>query len=101
MSEKTHALLNIMATSRVRVAGPLTGRKGMLKSKEGERAMAMGYLRRTLSIAIIEAQSLSLLGRLAKARRMQATDLEEQGRVQQHTYIGLVLQNWTKCHLSY
>ena len=52
-----------MATSRVRVAGPSTGRKGILRSEEGERAMVMGYLRRTLSIATTKAQSSSLLGR--------------------------------------
>ena len=94
-SEDTHTLLNIMATSRVRVAGPSTGRKGILRSEEGERAMVMGYLRRTLSIATTKAQSSSLLGRLeglgpgsaaAINRRRQALDLERQWRLQQQAY---------------
>ena len=64
VSEDTHALLHTMAVSRVRVAGPSTGKRGRLRSEEGERAVVMGYLRRTLGIATIKAQCLSLLGRL-------------------------------------
>ena len=95
MSEDTHALLNTMATSRVQVAGPSTGRKGRLRSENGERAMVMGYLRRTLSVATIKAQSMSLLGRLeglgpgsaaAINRRRQAADLERNWRLQQQAY---------------
>ena len=42
VSEDTHALLDIMATNRVSVAGPSTGKKGVLRSEEGERSMVMG-----------------------------------------------------------
>ena len=42
VSEDTHALLDIMATNRVSVAGPSTGKKGVLSSEEGERSMVMG-----------------------------------------------------------
>ena len=59
MSEDTHALLHTMANSRVKVAGPTVGRKGKLRSEEGERAGVMGYLRRTLGVAAIKAQCLS------------------------------------------
>ena len=57
--------------------------------------MAMGYLRRVLSINTVKAQSLSLLGRLqglgpgaaaAANRRRQATDLERNWRLQQQAY---------------
>ena len=64
VSEDTHALLHTMALSRVRVAGPSTGRRGRLRSEEGERAVVMGYLRRTLGVATVKAQCSSLLGRL-------------------------------------
>ena len=53
VSEDTHALLSIMATSRVRVAGPSTGRKGKLRSEEGERSVVMGYLRRVMGVATV------------------------------------------------
>ena len=37
VSEDTHALLAALATSRVRVAGVSRGRKGHLRTEEGER----------------------------------------------------------------
>ena len=42
VSEDTHALLDIMATNRVSVAGPSTGKKGVLRFEEWERSMVMG-----------------------------------------------------------
>ena len=42
VSDDTHALLDIMATNRVSVAGPSTGKKGVLRSEEGERSVVMG-----------------------------------------------------------
>ena len=52
VNKDTHALLHTMATSRVRVVGPSTGRRGRLRSEEGERAVVMGYLRTSRNIAI-------------------------------------------------
>ena len=64
VSEATHALLAHLATSRVKVAGPTRGRRGMLRSEEAERAIAMSSLRRRLGVATVRAQCLSLVGRL-------------------------------------
>ena len=102
VSEDTHALLNILATNRVRVAGPSTGRKGKLRSESGKRAV-MGYLRRTLGVATVRAQCKSLLGRLevlgpgmsaAAGRRKQATELERRWRLQQQASSLSVRQGW-------
>ena len=104
VSEDTHALLNIMATQRVRVAGPSTGKKGILRSEEGERSVIMGYLRRTLEVSTVKAECLSLLGRLesigpggsaAVSRRRQATELDRQWRLQQQAYDLSIRQGWS------
>ena len=103
VSEDTHALLHTMAVSRVRVAGPSTGRRDKIRPEEGERAVVMGYLRRTLSVAAIKAQCSSLLGRLeglgpgaaaARNRRRQALELERQTRLQQRAHDLSVKQGW-------
>ena len=103
VSEDTHMLLNVLATNRVRVAGPSTGRRGKLRSEEGERAVVMGHLRRTLGVATIRAQCLSLLGRLdtlgpgvaaAAGRRRQAADLDRQWRLQQQAHSLSQRQGW-------
>ena len=84
-SEGVHTLVEALATSRVRVAGPQRGRKGLVRSEEGEKAVAVSFIRRTLSLAAIRAQSHSLLGRLeglgrgvtaAMGRRNEALELE-------------------------
>ena len=64
VSEATHALLAHLATSRVRVAGPTRGKKGLMRSEEAERATAISSLRRRLGVATVRAQCHSLLGRL-------------------------------------
>ena len=80
-SEPTHMLIDQLATSRVTVAGPQRGRKGVERSREGERALVVGQIRRKLSVAAVKAQCSSLLGRLeslgpglaqAAARRVEA-----------------------------
>ena len=67
------------------MAGPQKGRRGMVRSEEGEKSIAVGFIRRTLSLAGIRAQSHSLLGRLeglgrgvtaAMGRRNEALQLE-------------------------
>ncbi len=64
MSEVTHQLLAVMATSRVRVTGPMVERRGLLRSEAGERAVVISSLRRKLGVATVRAQSSSFLGRL-------------------------------------
>ena len=79
------SLVETLATSRVRVAGPQRGRKGVVRTKEGEKSIAVSFIRRTLSLAAIRAQSHSLPGRLeglgrgvsaAMGRRQEALALE-------------------------
>ena len=64
VSEATHNLLNTMATSRVRVAGPQKGKKGVMRSEEGEKAVVVGQIRKRVSVAAVRAQCQSLLVRL-------------------------------------
>ena len=85
-SEATHQLVEAIATSRARVAAPQTrGRRGQILTEEGLKGLAVGYIRRKLSIAAVRAQSHSLLGRLeglgpgsaaAAGRRSKAMELE-------------------------
>ena len=62
----THKLLHIIANSRVRVARPQAdaARRGDSRSEEGEKAVAVSYIRRRVSVAAVKGQCLSLLGRL-------------------------------------
>ena len=89
VSEATHALLAHLATSRVRVVGTTMGRRGLQRSEEAERSMAISSLRRRLGVATVKAQCHSLLGRLetlgpgsrtAANRRKQALDQERRWR---------------------
>ena len=85
-SEATHQLVEALATSRAKVAAPQTrGRRGQVLTEEGLKGLAVGYIRRKLSIAAVKAQSHSLLGRLeglgpgsaaAAGRRSKAMELE-------------------------
>ena len=63
-SEATHKLVDAMATSRARVAETQTSRRGDRLTEEGVRALAVGHIRQTLSVAAVQAQCCSLLGRL-------------------------------------
>jgi hypothetical protein len=87
VSEGVHSLVEALAASRVRVAGPQRGRKGVVRLEEGEKSIAVPFIRRTHSLAAIRAQSQShsLLGRLeglgrgvtaAMGRRKEAFELE-------------------------
>ena len=95
VSEDTHSLLASLATCRVRVAGPSRGRRGHLRSEEGERAMAISALRRRLGVLTVRIQAYSLLGRLevlgpgtaaAAGRRWQAAELERSWRKEQQAH---------------
>jgi hypothetical protein len=85
VSEATHDLVAVLATCRVRVAGPTRGKQGRMRSEDAERAMAVSSLRRRLGVMAVRCQASSLLGRLetlgpggtaAMGRRTQAADLE-------------------------
>ena len=86
-SEDLHTLIHHLATSRVRVAGPQKGKRGQVRSEEAELAITTSFLRRTLSLAGVRAQSKLLLSRLevigpvaganaAAGRRSNALNLE-------------------------
>ena len=84
-SEDLHSLIHHLAFSRVRVAGPQKGRRGQVRTEEAELALTTSFLRRTLSVVGVRAQSRLLLGRLevigpraaaAAGRRNYALNLE-------------------------
>ena len=83
--QDTNSLMASQATSRVRVAGTTRGRKGTLRSEEGERAMTNSALRRCLGVLMVRSQALSLIGHLevlgpgtaaAAGRRWHTGELE-------------------------
>ena len=89
VSEATHLLLAHLATSRVRVAGVTRGRRGVFRSDEAERSLAISSLRRRLGVATVRAQAYSLHGRLdvmgpgtaaAAGRRRYAAESERRWR---------------------
>ena len=89
VSDDVHGLLDAMATSRVRLAGPGRGRRGYMRSEEGERAMTISSLRRRVGVMAVRCQVSSLLGRLetlgpggaaARGRRTQAAELDRRWR---------------------
>ena len=103
VSEDTHALLAALATSRVRLAGVSRGRKGHLRTEEGERSLAISALRRRLGILTVRCQALSLLGRLetlgpgssaAAGRRWQAAELERCWRMEERAHSLATVQGW-------
>ena len=56
VSEATHALVAALATCRVRVAGVTRGRRGHMRSEEGERSLAIAGLRRRLGVLTVSAK---------------------------------------------
>ena len=85
VSMATHYLLDDLAKNRVRVKGPSTGKRGLLRSEAAEMAMAISGLRRRVGVMAVRCQASSLLGRLeglgpggaaARGRRDQALELE-------------------------
>ena len=62
---------------RVTVAGPQKGKRGVVTVRSEEKSITVGFIRRTLSLAGIPAQSHSLLGRLEGFwRRNEALQLK-------------------------
>ena len=95
VSSHTHDLIAALAISRVRKAGVSRGRKGLLRSEEAERAIAITGLRRKLGVMAVRCQASSLLGRLetlgpggaaAMGRRWQAAEIERQWRKEEQIH---------------
>ena len=62
----THFFLEMLATSRARIAEPQTSRRADKLAKDGVRwrSLAASHIRKMLSVAVGMAQYYSLLGRL-------------------------------------
>ena len=85
-SQATHQLVEALATSRAQIGDPQArSRRGNALTEEGIKSIAVGYIRRKLSITAVKAQCYSLLGRLegmgpgamsAHGRRRRAEDQE-------------------------
>ena len=104
VSEGWHSLLAALATNRVRVAGVQRGRRGMPRTEEAERAIAISSLRVRLGVAAVRAQTVSLLGRLevlgpnsaaAAGRRRQVAELERQWGKEQRAAALARQQGWS------
>ena len=61
-SEAVHSLVEALATSRVRVAGPQRGRRGVVRTEEGEKSIAVSFIKRTLSLAAVRVSVALLTG---------------------------------------
>ena len=103
VSEHTHALLAALATYRVRMAGVSRGKKGHLRTEEGERSLAIAGLRRKLGVLTARIQVHSLLGRLevlgpgagaAIGRRWQQAELERAWRREESSHRLATSQGW-------
>jgi hypothetical protein len=110
VSQPMHNLVAAMATSRVRVAGPTRRRRGILRSEEAERSVAVSSLRRRLGVATVKAQTLSLLGRLeslgpgsraAAGRRAQATQLERGWMLEERSTALANSRGWNVCRTGF
>ena len=104
VSEATHALVAALATCRVRVAGVTRGRRGHMRTEEGERSLAIAGLRRRLGVLTVRCQAMSLLGRLevlgpgataAAGRRWQAAELESCWRREERAHSLASAQGWS------
>ena len=93
-----------LATCRVRVAGVTRGRRGHMRSEEGERSLAISGLRRRLGVLTVKCQAHSLLGRLealgpgssaAAGRRWQAAELERCWRREERAHTLATAQGWS------
>ena len=90
-----HDLIAALATSRVRKAGVARRRRGVMRSEEAERAVAITGLRQKFGVMAVRCQASSLLGRLetlgpggaaAAGRRWQAAEVERQWRREEQAH---------------
>ena len=77
------------------MAGPSTGRRGLLCSEAAERAVAIAGLRRWVGVMAVRCQASSLLGWLeslgpggaaARGRRSQAQEIERRWRREEQVH---------------
>ena len=100
VSEDTHALVAALATCRVKVAGVTRGKKGIMRTEEGERSLAISGLRRRLGVLTVKCQAHSLLEVLgpgaaaAAGRRWQAAELERCWRKEERAHSLATAQGW-------
>ena len=64
VSQDFHTLIAALATSRVQLVGPGRGKRGLERTEEAARAVAITGLRRRFGIMTARCQVSSLLGRL-------------------------------------
>ena len=104
VSEATQALIAHLATSRVRKVGVRKGGRGLLRSEDAERAIAMSSLRRRVGVATVRCQAITLLGRLetlgpgttaAVGRRQQAKEMEKRWRREEAAHALARRQGWS------
>ena len=104
IQNKLEALVAALATCRVRVVGVSRGRKGHMRTEEGERSLAISALRRRLGVLTVRCQAHSLLGRLealgpganaAAGRRWQAAELERCWRREERSHTLATAQGWS------
>ena len=103
-SDDLHSLIQHLAVSRVRYAGPQKGRRGQLRTEEAEIALSTSFLRKSLSVCAVRGQARALLGRLdvigpgaaaAAQRRNNALRLEREWAQQRRADRLSVLQGRT------
>ena len=110
ISQPFHNLVAALATSRVRVAGPSRGRRGVMRSEQAERSVAVSSIRRRLGVAAVKGQTVSLLGRLqtlgpgtaaAAGRRYQAMQLERSWMLEERSTALATRQGWNICRSGF
>ena len=86
------------------MAGVSRGRKGHLRTEEGERSLAISTLRRHFGVLTVRCQAHSILGRLealgpgataAAGRRWQAAELERCWRREEQAHTLASAQGWS------
>ena len=82
LSDDFHELLKLMAETRVANQARARG----WEAGEGELGLAMGAVRRAMSVAVVRAQSLCLLERLPFLGRQLAERLLERRRREEEAY---------------
>ena len=110
ISQPFHNLVAALATSRVRVAGPSRGRRGVMRSEQAERSVAVSSIRRRLGVAAVKGQTVSLLGRLqtpgpgtaaAAGRSYQAMHLKRSWMLEERSTALATRQGWNICRSGF
>ena len=92
-----------MTTSSVRLTSPQRRKRILVRGEQGEKSLAVAFIRRSLSLASIKAQSHSLLGRLegmgggtaaAAGRRSEALQVERRWAKERRANVLSAKQGW-------